>query len=96
MAVEKAPALDERDRLRSINLAGRRGDWHADAWNLERRYRERYARQTQVTGNNGGPIEMVPREITGQDRAQRTRRIMELTVETPRQKQPSARRTRDR
>lgn len=81
---EKALALDERDRLRNIKIAGQNGDWHADAWHLERRYRKNYSRQIQVAGQDGGPIEVIQRDINDEDRTSRLQRVMELAQITPR------------
>lgn len=85
-ACQKAMALDERDRLKNIKNAGREGDWHADAWHLERRHRDNYSRQVMMTGRDGGPIEVSQGAITDNDRQARIQRVVTLAADVPRGK----------
>lgn len=50
--------------IKRIMVAGLKGDWHADAWHLERKYRDEFAKRTEVTGKNGGALTAIPVEIT--------------------------------
>lgn len=43
--VAQAEAQAESERIRRINNAGRKGEWRADIWYLERRYPEKYGRR---------------------------------------------------
>lgn len=85
-ACQKAMALDERDRLKNIKNAGQDGDWHADAWHLERRHRDNYSRQVMMTGRDGGPIEVAQGAITDTDRQTRIERVVSLAADVPRGK----------
>lgn len=60
-ALKRAEAYAEAKRVDNILKAGEMGDWKADAWYLERRYPERWARKErhEHTGKDGGPIEVV-------------------------------------
>lgn len=53
-----AEADAESKRIERIEKAGKRGDWKADAWYLERRYPERWGRRDRITAdlNHGGTI----------------------------------------
>lgn len=55
--VEKAEASAEfhlADRIHEASL----DDWKAAAWILERRFKERWARRSEVTGAEGGALEI--------------------------------------
>ena len=73
-AEDGTPLADLRERLRQaegraavgwlakIEKVANEGDWKACAWKLERRWPEQYGRTVQnvaLTGNNGGPLEVV-------------------------------------
>lgn len=60
-AVKKAEGDAVAKWLGIIDLAATGGQWQAAAWKLERRYPHDYGRrivQTEVTGANGGPVEI--------------------------------------
>jgi hypothetical protein len=55
--VRKAEAESVRSLAAEVRKAVKR-DWRAAAWLLERRCPEDYARRTEISGPNGGPIEV--------------------------------------
>lgn len=59
-AIETAKAQSEVRSVALINAAAQRGTWQAAAWYLERSYPQRWGRytRTEVTGKDGGPIEI--------------------------------------
>ncbi len=46
-AVKKAEAEAEASRVARVSVAGQNGVWQADAWYLERRYPDRWGKQTE-------------------------------------------------
>lgn len=46
-----------QDKLQRIDKAGRKGQWTADAWWLERKFPDEFARRTELTGAGGAPLE---------------------------------------
>ena len=50
-------ALGEGVARRVRNIASA-GDWHADAWMLERMHPDEFGKRTEITGANGGPVEV--------------------------------------
>jgi len=57
-AVKKAEADAAERALGRLQLAAKNGTWQADAWLLERRYREDYALNSRVTvaGDASAPL----------------------------------------
>jgi|GEM_PF-1502483 len=47
-ALKKGEAAGIRRRLRRIELAGEKGSWQADAWTLERRHPDQFAKRDNV------------------------------------------------
>jgi hypothetical protein len=66
-AVRTAEAQAELEALKSIERAAAEGDWRAKAWILERRFPERWGRQTrhQVSGPDGQPVELRGSDVLG-------------------------------
>jgi hypothetical protein len=59
-AIKKAEADAEVMRVARISKAGQEGNWQADAWQLERRYPQKWGRRvSEVNGPEGGPLEVV-------------------------------------
>lgn len=60
-AVKKALAESEKRDLDVIDKAAQEGEWTAAAWRLERKFPNKWGRQSKVqlehTGMDGGPIE---------------------------------------
>jgi hypothetical protein len=70
-AVKKALAESESADLRRIERAGA-DQWQAAAWRLERRFPDRWGRQrVEVTGKDGGPL-----EVTLEERAAKRRELV--------------------
>lgn len=61
-AYELAKAQGETRLLSEITNAVEAGDWRAAAWILERKYPARWSKQNrvEVTGKDGGPLQMQP------------------------------------
>lgn len=59
-AVESARSQAEVRAVALINQAAQGGTWQAAAWFLERSHPQRWGRysRTEVTGRDGGPIEI--------------------------------------
>lgn len=61
-AVKKALAESEKRDLDVIDKAAQSGEWTAAAWRLERKFPNKWGRQSKVqlehTGMDGGPIEI--------------------------------------
>ena len=59
-AVESARAQAEVRHVALITQAAQGGTWQASAWYLERSYPQRWGRlqRTEITGRDGGPIEV--------------------------------------
>lgn len=61
-AVKKALAESEKRDLDVIDRAAQQGEWTAAAWRLERKFPNKWGRQSKVqlehTGMDGGPIEV--------------------------------------
>jgi hypothetical protein len=61
-AVKKALAESEKRDLDVIDKAAQEGEWTAAAWRLERKFPNKWGRQSKVqlehTGMDGGPIEI--------------------------------------
>jgi hypothetical protein len=61
-AVKKALAEAEKRDLDVIDKAAQEGEWTAAAWRLERKFPNKWGRQSKVqlehTGMDGGPIEI--------------------------------------
>lgn len=61
-AVKKALAESEKRDLDVIDKAAQEGEWTAAAWRLERKFPNKWGRQSKVqlehTGMDGGPIEL--------------------------------------
>lgn len=61
-AVKKALAESEKRDLDVIDRAAQQGEWTAAAWRLERKFPNKWGRQSKVqlehTGLEGGPIEI--------------------------------------
>src|SRR5215211_6194992 len=66
-AVREAEAQAELESLRTIEKAAAEGDWRARAWVLERRWPQRWGRQTrtEVTGPDGAPVELSGLDVLG-------------------------------
>lgn len=64
-AVKKAMAEAELRDLNVIDKAAQEGVWQAAAWRLERKYTDRWGRQTKIqlehSGPDGKPIEVTER-----------------------------------
>lgn len=56
--VQKAQADAVAVLLKRINDAAKSGDWKAAAWILERRHREHFGRNVEVSGLQGGAIDL--------------------------------------
>ena len=54
----KAQADAVQVLLKRINDAAANGDWKAAAWILERRHREHFGRNVEVSGPQGGAIDL--------------------------------------
>jgi len=57
-AIEKGEALGIARRMARIEKAGKKGSWQADAWALERRNPEQFARRdsVRVSDADGNPV----------------------------------------
>lgn len=65
-AIKKAEGVAAMLWLAKIEKASTEGEWQAAAWKLERRYPHAYGKnvtQMEVTGKDGGPIELSVRDI---------------------------------
>lgn len=72
-ATEKAEGMMARNALALIVRAAQdRRHWTAAAWLLERRYPEAYGRRTEITGKDGGPVEV---EVRAEDLLARLRAL---------------------
>lgn len=58
-AVEKAQSEADLRDLKTIREAAQSGIWQAAAWRLERRHPEQWGRRrVEVTGEDGGPVDV--------------------------------------
>ena len=58
-AIERADAEGEARNVLLIQQAAGAGTWQAAAWNLERKYPEKWGRnRLEVTGPNDGPVQV--------------------------------------
>lgn len=77
-AIEKGTALGIERRLKRIEKAGKRGSWQADAWQLERRNPDQFAKRFESTGVGGGPIEVEDKTPIKEIPRQRLREIVAM------------------
>lgn len=69
-AIKEAELVGQHAALAVIQRAANSGTWQAAAWFLERR-NKKWSNRTEVTGPNGGPVEVTSRE-------ELTERMLEL------------------
>lgn len=72
-AVKKAMAEAELRDINVIDKAAQEGVWQAAAWRLERKYNDRWGRQTKIQLEHSGP-DGKPIEVT--DRGNQLKRIL--------------------
>lgn len=64
-AVERAQSEADLRDLKTIREAAQNGVWQAAAWRLERRHPEQWGRRrVEMTGADGGPVDVETREMT--------------------------------
>lgn len=64
-AVEKAQSEADLRDLKTIREAAQAGVWQAAAWRLERRHPQQWGRRrVEMTGAEGGPVDVEVREMT--------------------------------
>jgi len=55
-SIKRAQAIFKRNRIGRIKKAGKKGTWQADAWLLERLYRDEFSPRQENTGKDGEPL----------------------------------------
>ena len=74
-AVKKAMAEAELRDLHVIDKAAQEGVWQAAAWRLERKYNDRWGRQSKIQLEHSGP-DGKPIEVTENKRGDRLKKIL--------------------
>lgn len=86
-AVEKAEAQAEQKHVGNIRKAGAAGSWQASAWWLERRGNGAWrkpAERTELSGPNGGPVEVDEVVTSDEQRSLRIAAILQRAEERAR------------
>jgi len=81
--VEAAEIAHINKHLGIINRAAEDGEWQASKWLLSVRHRDEFGQRVEVTGKEGGPVQIETREPVELTDAELRAELARLTPEAP-------------